>query len=82
LRIRELLYVLRSIWHDKSTGVNVFVARSIFWHPGLSSSIFSLQVSLVPGILDGVPGPIFCGQQGVQFFHIKAKIQELRAGKS
>lgn len=34
--------------------------------------IFSL------GFLDGVPGLIYCGLQGVQFFHIKAKIYELR----
>lgn len=31
------------------------------------------------GFLDGVPGLIYCVFQGVQFFHIKAKIYELRA---
>ena len=30
------------------------------------------------GFLDGVPGLIYCGLQGVQFFHIKAKIYELK----
>jgi glycosyltransferase involved in cell wall biosynthesis len=30
------------------------------------------------GFLDGVPGLIYCGFQGIQFFHIKAKIYELR----
>jgi hypothetical protein len=30
------------------------------------------------GFLDGVPGLIYCGFQGVQLFHIKAKIYELR----
>jgi len=30
------------------------------------------------GFLDGIPGLIYCGLQGVQFFHIKAKIYELK----
>ena len=30
------------------------------------------------GFLDGVPGLIYCGLQGIQFFHIKAKIYELK----
>jgi glycosyltransferase involved in cell wall biosynthesis len=30
------------------------------------------------GFLDGVPGLIYCGFQGIQFFHIKAKIYESR----
>jgi hypothetical protein len=34
--------------------------------------IFSL------GFLDGTPGLIYCGLQGVQFFHVKAKIYELK----
>jgi len=28
--------------------------------------------------LDGIAGLIYCGFQGIQFFHIKAKIYELR----
>jgi hypothetical protein len=31
------------------------------------------------GFLDGIPGLIYCGLQGVQFFHIKAKIYELKS---
>jgi hypothetical protein len=31
--------------------------------------------------LDGVPGLIYCGFQGVQFFSIKAKIYELSSRK-
>jgi glycosyltransferase involved in cell wall biosynthesis len=34
------------------------------------------------GFLDGVPGLIYCTFQGVQFFHIKAKIYELRAART
>jgi len=30
------------------------------------------------GFLDGVPGLIYCGFQGIQLFHVKAKIYELR----
>jgi hypothetical protein len=30
------------------------------------------------GFLDGVPGLIYCGFQGIQLFHIKAKIYELQ----
>jgi len=33
------------------------------------------------GFLDGIPGLIYCVFQGVQFFHIKAKIYELRASR-
>jgi hypothetical protein len=30
------------------------------------------------GFLDGLPGLIYCSFQGIQFFHIKAKIYELK----
>jgi hypothetical protein len=30
------------------------------------------------GFLDGVPGLIYCGFQGIQFFHIKAKLYEVK----
>jgi glycosyltransferase involved in cell wall biosynthesis len=30
------------------------------------------------GFLDGVPGLVYCGFQGIQLFHIKAKIYELQ----
>ena len=33
------------------------------------------------GFLDGVPGLIYCAFQGVQFFHVKAKVYELRAAR-
>jgi hypothetical protein len=34
------------------------------------------------GFLDGIPGLIYCCFQGIQFFHIKAKIYELRKAES
>jgi hypothetical protein len=30
------------------------------------------------GFLDGVPGLIYCRLQGIQLFHVKAKIYELK----
>jgi hypothetical protein len=33
------------------------------------------------GFLDGIPGLIYCGFQGIQFFQIKAKIYESRVRK-
>jgi hypothetical protein len=30
------------------------------------------------GFLDGVPGLIYCGFQGIQFFQIKAKLYEAK----
>jgi hypothetical protein len=32
----------------------------------------------VPGFLDGMPGLIYCGLQGIQFFQIKAKVYEAK----
>jgi len=34
------------------------------------------------GFLDGKSGLIYCALQGIQFFHIKAKIYELRTSKA
>ena len=30
------------------------------------------------GFLDGLPGLIYCGLQGIQFFQIKAKVYEAK----
>jgi glycosyltransferase involved in cell wall biosynthesis len=59
-----------------------WLRRKFFGIPGSPVAFFLYKYLLCLGFLDGVPGLIFCGLQGVQFFHIKAKIQELRAGKS
>src|SRR5262249_17914320 len=57
--------------------------------PWLRKNFFALLGSLVLfflykyifclGFLDGIPGLIYCRLQGIQFFHIKAKIYELIA---
>jgi glycosyltransferase involved in cell wall biosynthesis len=46
--------------------------------PGASLFFFLYKYLFRLGFLDGVPGLIYCGFQGIQFFHIKAKIYELR----
>jgi glycosyltransferase involved in cell wall biosynthesis len=46
--------------------------------PGSPIAFFLYKYVLRLGFLDGVPGLIFCTLQGIQFFHIKAKIYELR----
>lgn len=45
--------------------------------PGSSFLFFLYRYLFRLGFLDGVPGLIYCGFQGIQFFHIKAKIYEL-----
>lgn len=46
--------------------------------PGSPFFFFFYKYILRMGFLDGVPGLIYCGFQGIQFFHIKAKIYESR----
>jgi hypothetical protein len=46
--------------------------------PGSPLLFFLYKYFLRLGFLDGIPGLIYCGFQGIQFFHIKAKIYELR----
>ncbi len=56
--------------------------RKIFFGlPGSPLLYFCYKYFLRLGFLDGVPGLIYCSFQGIQFFHIKAKIYELRSGK-
>jgi glycosyltransferase involved in cell wall biosynthesis len=46
--------------------------------PGSPLLFFLYKYFFGLGFLDGVPGLIYCSFQGIQFFHIKAKIYELR----
>lgn len=46
--------------------------------PGSPLLFFLYKYIFRLGFLDGVPGLIYCCFQGIQFFHIKAKIYELR----
>lgn len=50
--------------------------------PGSPLFFFMYKYILRLGFLDGIPGLIYCCFQGIQFFHIKAKIFELRKANS
>jgi len=56
-----------------------WLRRHFFELPGSPVLFFLYRYFARLGFLDGVPGLIYCVFQGVQFFHIKAKIYELRA---
>ncbi len=58
-----------------------WLRKKLFNLPGSPFLFFVYKYLLRLGFLDGVPGLIYCGMQGVQFFHIKAKIYELRSRK-
>ena len=55
-----------------------WLRRHFFGLPGSPVLFFLYKYFVRLGFLDGVPGLIYCVFQGVQFFHIKAKIYELR----
>ena len=57
--------------------------RKIFFSaPGSPILFFFYKYVLRMGFLDGVPGLIYCGFQGIQFFHIKAKIYEAKVASA
>jgi hypothetical protein len=49
--------------------------------PGSSFLYFLYKYFFCRGFLDGAPGLIYCCFQGMQLFHVKAKLYELRVGK-
>ena len=57
-----------------------WLRKKLFALPGSPFLFFIYKYILRFGFLDGVPGLIYCGMQGVQFFHIKAKIYEQTRG--
>jgi hypothetical protein len=56
-----------------------WLRKKLFAIPGSPALFFLYKYVFALGFLDGIPGLIYCGMQGVQFFHIKAKIYELKA---
>jgi len=58
-----------------------WLRRSFLCIPGSPFLFFFYRYVLRLGFLDGIPGLIYSGLQGIQFFHIKAKIYELRTKK-
>jgi glycosyltransferase involved in cell wall biosynthesis len=57
-----------------------WLRQKLFAVPGSPFLFFAYKYFLRLGFLDGVPGLIYCGMQGVQFFHINAKIYQLTRG--
>lgn len=55
-----------------------WLRKRFFAIPGSPALFFLYKYLFCLGFLDGIPGLIYCGMQGVQFFHIKAKIYELK----
>jgi glycosyltransferase involved in cell wall biosynthesis len=55
-----------------------WLKRKFLPWPGSPLLFFLYKYFVRMGFLDGVPGLIYCGFQGIQFFHIKAKIYKLR----
>lgn len=55
-----------------------WLRKQFFGLPGSPALFFLYKYFLRLGFLDGIPGLIYCALQGVQFFHIKAKIYELK----
>jgi glycosyltransferase involved in cell wall biosynthesis len=55
-----------------------WLRKMFFAIPGSPVLFFFYKYVFSLGFLDGIPGLIYCGLQGVQFFHIKAKIYELK----
>jgi glycosyltransferase involved in cell wall biosynthesis len=59
-----------------------WLRKHFFAMPGSPMVYFLYKYLLRLGFLDGIPGLIYCAMQGIQFFHIKAKIYELRVSQS
>ena len=56
-----------------------WLKRQFLGFPGAPVLFFLYRYILRLGFLDGTPGLIYCALQGIQFFHIKAKIYELKS---
>ena len=59
-----------------------WLKRNLYRLPGSPVLLFLYRFVLRLGFLDGIPGLIYCTFQAVQMFHSKAKIYELRTGRS
>jgi hypothetical protein len=53
-----------------------WLKRKFLSVPGSPFLFFLYRYLIRSGFLDGIPGLIYCALQGIQFFHIKAKIYE------
>ena len=58
-----------------------WLKRKLYRVPGSPALLFLYRYFVRLGLLDGVPGLIYCSFQAVQMFHTKAKIYEFRKGR-
>jgi glycosyltransferase involved in cell wall biosynthesis len=66
-----------SLWGNQAQRRR-WLRRHFLRLPGSPLVFFLYKYVWRLGCLDGVPGLIYCAMQGIQFFHIKAKIYELQ----
>ena len=59
-----------------------WLKRNLYRLPGSPVLLFLYRYVFCLGLLDGVPGLVYCTFQAVQMFHTKAKIYELRIGRN
>lgn len=59
-----------------------WLRKRFFFVPGSPVVLFAYKYFFRLGFLDGIPGLIYCWFQAVQFFHVKAKIYELKKQKA
>jgi glycosyltransferase involved in cell wall biosynthesis len=59
-----------------------WLKRNLYRLPGSPVLLFLYRYVFRLGLLDGVPGLIYCTFQAVQMFHTKAKIYELQNGRN
>ena len=59
-----------------------WLKRNLYRLPGSPVLLFLYRYVFRLGFLDGIPGLIYCTFQAVQMFNSKAKIYELRTGRS
>lgn len=57
-----------------------WLKKRFFGLPGSPVFFFLYKYLFRLGVLDGVPGLIYCALQSTHFFHIKAKMYELKSG--
>ena len=74
---RTDVYIQPSLWGTQAQRRR-WLRRHFLWMPGSPLVFFLYKYVWSLGFLDGIPGLIYCAMQGIQFFHIKAKIYELR----
>lgn len=59
-----------------------WLRKRFFMIPGSPVLLFIYKYFFRLGFLDGIPGLVYCWFQAVQFFHVKAKIYELKKQKA